>query len=186
MDERAIEVTRLLREGQAGEEQLLPLVYDELRALARGRLADERSGHTLQATALVNEAWMRLAGDRPVPFEGRRHFYAAAGEAMRRVLIDHARRLQSQKRGGDRARVTLGSQDEPYEFTDDQLLAVHEALTALETEDPRASEVARLRFLSGLSNEETAQTLGLSVRSVEREWAFARARLFALLGGEHP
>ncbi len=176
------EVTRLLRAGRAREPELLALLYGELRSLARARLDRERVGHTLQATALVHEAWLRLAGDRPMPFDGRRHFFAAAGEAMRRVLVDHARRVKSEKRGGDRVRVTLGAADEPAELAEGELVALEDALAVLQREDARAAEVARLRFLAGLTAQETAEALGVSERSVHREWTFARARLFELLG----
>lgn len=174
------ELTQLLAAG-ADANRLLPLVYDELRGLARARMARERDDHTLQATALVHEAWERLARDTRMDWQGRRHFFGAAAEAMRRILVDHARRSGAAKRGGDLERVTLGGVDAPHDFANEQLLALTEALDQLETEDPRAAEVTRLRFLAGLSVEETAATLEISERTVAREWAFARARLFELL-----
>jgi RNA polymerase sigma factor (TIGR02999 family) len=186
MDDRQGEVTRILRAGlgdDACRAELLPLVYDELRDLARARMGGERSGHTLQATALVHEAYLRLVADEAMQWQGRRHFYGAAGEAMRRVLIDHARRVKSEKRGGDRARVTLGAEDVACELDADELLALDDALQRLEAEDPRAAAVTRLRYFSGLSIEQTAAALELSERSVHREWSFARARLAELLGG---
>jgi RNA polymerase sigma factor (TIGR02999 family) len=184
MGDRKEEVTRILQqEGDVGE-ALFPLVYDELKLIARGRMNSERADHTLQATALVHEAYMRLIGDLDVEWQNRRHFYAAAAEAMRRILVDHARRIKSQKRGGDRDRVTLGVPESPVELGADELLALGDALDVLEKEDERAAAVARLRFLSGLSVEETAQALGISERSVHREWTYARARLFELLGSE--
>ncbi len=161
-------------------------VYEELRELARAQLRRERASHTLQATALVHEAWMRLSGADPARFDGSRHFFGAAAEAMRRVLVDHARARGSDKRGGGRQRVTLGAIDEPVELADEQLLALDEALARLAHEDPRAAEVARLRFLCGLSAPETASALGISERSVHREWTYARARLFELMGGDAP
>ena len=180
MNERQEEVTRILQSDRVGED-LLPLVYEELHALARGQMSRERAGHTLQATALVSEAYLRLVGDTEMAWKSRRHFYAAAGEAMRRVLVDHARRVRSQKRGGDRKRATLGAVDAAVELDADQVLALDDALEKLEAEDARAAAVTRLRFFAGLSVEETAQALETSARSVHREWAYARARLFELL-----
>lgn len=179
-DDRDAELARLIGEGdRAG---LFAHVYDELRGLAGHRMVPEGRGHTLQATALVHEVFLRLSADRGSTWEDRRHFFAAAIEAMRRILIEHARRARSQKRGGGALRVTLGAADNPIELDLDQAAAVHEALERLEEEDERAAEVARLRFLLGLTVEETAAALDLSVRTVHREWTFARARLFELLG----
>ena len=123
MPERSEEVTRILRSGDDADERLLPLVYEELRAIAQNRMAAERQGHTLQATALVHEAYMKLVGDQHVVWRDRGHFYAAAAESMRRILIDHARRVRSLKRGGDRQRLTLGGQEAAVEFDADQILA---------------------------------------------------------------
>lgn len=173
-------------------------IYVELRELARAQLRRERADHTLQATALVHEAWMRLGGAQPNDtqstgaellaqpprFENARHFFGAAAEAMRRVLVDHARARGSDKRGGGAQRVTLGAIDEPFELADEELLALDEALATLAAEDARAAEVARLRFLCGLSAPETASALGISERSVHREWTYARARLFDLMSAE--
>ena len=184
MDRRRDEVTRILREGKGSGEELLPLIYDELRSIAQGRMAGERSGHTLQATALVHEAYLRLVGDQRMDWRDRKHFYGAAAEAMRRVLVDHARRAKSLKRGGDRERVTLGAAEEAAVLSPDEVLLLDDALGRLEAEDPRAAAVARLRFLSGLSVEETAAALEISERSVHREWTYARARLFELFGEE--
>lgn len=186
MEEPARErVTRLLRDCGEDREawaELLPIVYDELRQIARRRMDAERAQHTLEATALVHEAWMRLVGDRGMDWKSRRHFFGAAAEAMRRVLVDHARKVKSEKRGGNRERVPitvceLGVEDDP-----DRLLALDEALGLLEAEDARAAEVARLRFFAGLDVEETAHALEVSERTVMREWAYARARLAQLLG----
>ena len=182
-------VTRLLRESGGRDEawgELLPLVYDELRAIARRRMSSERAEHTLEATALVHEAWMRLVDDRDMDWKSRRHFFGAAAEAMRRVLVDHARKVKSQKRGGDRERVSitvcdLGLHDDP-----DRVLALDDALEVLRAEDPRAAEVARLRFFCGLAVDETAQALEVSPRTVMREWTYARARLAELLGDDGP
>lgn len=176
------EVTRILRESGGGaEEQILPLVYDELRTIARQRMARERHGHTLQATALVHEAYGKLLGDEQPGWEDRRQFYAAAAQAMQRVLVDHARKTRTQKRGGELLRVTLGAPEAPVEMESDRLVILDEALAQLAQEDERAAEVTRLRFLVGLTVEETAHTLGISERSVAREWSFARARLMTLL-----
>jgi RNA polymerase sigma factor (TIGR02999 family) len=180
MGEMADDLTRLLRLGDRPDE-VLDLVHAELRAIAVQRMAGERAGHTLQATALVNEAWIRLARDRDMQWRDRRHFFGAAAEAMRRVLVDHARKVRSQKRGGEVARleITLGGlarEDDP-----DLLLALDEALTALAAEDPRGAEVARLRLFAGLSVEDVSLALSIAPRSVARDWAFARARLTQLL-----
>ncbi len=174
------DLTQMLRSG-ADEARLLPLVYEELKVLAKSRMTREREDHTLQATALVHEAYMKLARDEQVEWRERGHFFGAASEAMRRILIDHARRVKSDKRGGGAAQVTLGAADSEIQVDVDQALALGDALDALEREDPRAAEVTRLRFFSGLSVEETAEALGSSVRSVYREWSYARARLFELL-----
>ena len=175
------ELTRILQGGDAARDELLPLVYGELRGLAEGRMRGERGEHTLQATALVHEAWIRLAGNDAIEWRDRRHFYGAASEAMRRVLIDHARRVRSEKRGGDRDRVTLGAPEAPSEMGPEELLALDDALSRLEAEDARAAAVVRLRFFSGLSMPDVARALEVSERSAHREWAFARARLFELL-----
>ena len=184
-EERPEQVTHLLREGlqdEAARERLLALVYDELRDLARRRMASERAGHTLEATALVHEAWMRLVASPSPEWHGRRHFYGAAAEAMRRVLVDHARKARSQKRGGERVRVTLGA-DLALELDPERFLAVVDALDRLAEEDARAAEVTRLRFFSGLEMAELAAVLEISERTAHREWTFARARLSELLQG---
>ena len=180
MQERRAEVTRLLREDCEGPE-LLSVVYEELHQIARQRMRSERAGHTLQATALVSEAYLRLLGTNEMEWRDRQHFYAAAAEAMRRVLIDHARKVSSLKRGGDRDRVTLGGPEVGLELEPERFLALNDALEQLEREDERAAAVTRLRFFSELSIAEIAQALELSERSVHREWAFARARLHELL-----
>jgi len=183
-DESKQRVTQILRTGSEDENawsQLLPLIYDELHTIARKRMASERQDHTLQATALVNEAYLRLVADQDMDWKSRRHFFGAAAEAMRRILIDHARKARSQKRGGDRARVTLSVAGLVDDTDPDNILALDEALSTLEKEDPRAAEVARLRYYTGLEVEETAKALGVSPRTVMREWAYARARLFELM-----
>jgi RNA polymerase sigma factor (TIGR02999 family) len=174
------EVTRLLQSGD--REALLNLVYDELRIIAARRMEAERTNHTLQATALVHEAYLRLFDQDGQSWEKRRHFYATASEAMRRILIEHARTAGAEKRGGNASRVTLGAADIPVELDLEKVAAVHDSLAMLEKEDERAAAVARLRFLFGLSVEETSEALSLSVRTVHREWVFARAKLFEMLG----
>ena len=176
--ERQAEVTRLLRGGDAARAELLELVYDELREIADRRMHGERWNHTLQATALVHEAWLRLADHENADWRDRGHFFAAASEAMRRILVDHARRAGAQKRGGDRERVTLGALESEVEVAPEEAVALAVALARLERHDPRAAEVTRLRFFAGLSVEDTARALGTTVRSVHREWVYARARLF--------
>lgn len=175
------ELTRILRKGPEGAALALPLVYDTLRRIAERRMAGERADHTLQATALVHEAYLKLLGEEQLDWTDRRRFYGAAAEAMRRILVDHARRVGATKRGGERQRVTFGAVDASAELEPDQVLALSDALERLEREDPRAAEVTRLRFFAGLSVEEAAAALGISERSVHREWAFARARLVQLL-----
>jgi len=165
---------------------LLPLVYDELRMIAAAHLRGERQGHTLQATALVHEAYARLVGTDAPPWRSRAHFFHAAAEAMRRILIDHARSCSRMKRGGGRARVELDDALEDARFADwpdpDELLAVDEAMRRLEEQDPRAADVVRLRYFAGLSVDETASALDVSVRTVMREWAYAKAWLRDALG----
>jgi len=181
------DVTRILDRMQQGDasaaEQLLPLVYDELRQLAAQRVAQERPGQTLQATALVHEAYLRLVGGDPdVHWNSRGHFIAAAAEAMRRILVENARRKKTEKRGGKRRRVDL-AQAEPLENADpDTLLDVDELLTRLADEDPEAAQVAKLRLFAGLSVEQAAQALSTSRASAYRQWTYARAWLHTRLG----
>jgi RNA polymerase sigma factor (TIGR02999 family) len=179
------EVTRILNAIDAGDpyaaRELLPLVYDELRLLAAKRLAQEKPGQTLQATALVHEAYLRLAGDRQGQhWEHRGHFFAAAAEAMRRILVDTARRKQAIRHGGDRRRVAL---QDYHRITQspDGLLALDEALTCFACEEPAKAELVKLRFYAGLSTPEAASALGISVATAERWWAYARAWLFSEL-----
>ena len=182
---RADHVTRLLADGSAADvrERLLPLVYDELHAIARRRMAEERRDHTLQATALVHEAFLRLTGDRGVSWEARSAFFVAAAQAMRRVLLDHGRRHKADKRGGGRsAGEPLSAVDLGVEADLDRALAVDEALRILSAEEPQAARVVELRFFAGLDADATAEALGVSRRTVMREWAYARARLHQILG----
>jgi RNA polymerase sigma factor (TIGR02999 family) len=177
------EVSRILTALGRGDPhaagQLLPLVYDELRRLAAARLAQEKPGQTLQPTALVHEAYLRLvaAGDEAA-WENRRHFFAAAAEAMRRILIDQARRKKRQKRGGGRLRVDLDQVEVPDAARGADLLALDEALDALAREAPQKAELVKLRFFAGLSVEEAARCLGISRATADRHWAYARAYLY--------
>lgn len=177
------DVTRILNAAQSGDPtaagQLLPLVYEELRKLAAVRMTNEAAGHTLQPTALVHEAWLRLAGkDADVQFANRAHFFAAAAEAMRRILIDRARRRAAGKRGGDWQRIDLDKVEIAADADDDTLLLVNESLEKLAKEDAKAAEIAKLRFFGGLTLEEAGQVLGVTGRTAKRYWAFARAWLF--------
>jgi RNA polymerase sigma factor (TIGR02999 family) len=177
------DVTQILDAIRRGDAQaaneLLPLVYEELRKLAAARMANERAGHTLQPTALVHEAWLRLAGnDANAQFANRAHFFAAAAEAMRRILIERARRKGAEKRGGDWQRIDLDKVEIATDADDDTLLLVNEALEKLTKEDATAAEIATLRFFGGLTLEEAGQVLGVTDRTAKRYWAFARAWLF--------
>jgi RNA polymerase sigma factor (TIGR02999 family) len=176
------EVTRILSAIEQGDphaaEQLLPLVYDELRKLAAQNLAQEKPGQTLQATALVHEAYLRLVGADPKQsWDGRGHFFAAASEAMRRILVEQARRKGRVRHGGGLRRADLLDADVAAPSDDEQILLLDEALTRLTAARPQAAELVKLRFFSGLSGEEAAALLGLSPRPARRLWVFARAWL---------
>lgn len=175
----ATQILKAIEQGDArATEQLLPLVYDELRRLAAHKMANERPGHTLQPTALVHEAWLRLVGDRAFEFENRAHFFAAAGESMRRILVESARRKNRLKRGGLLERVDVDAVELPLPMPDDELLALDEALGRLSTVDSRAAEMVKLCFFVGLTQEQAAKELGVSISTAERLWGFARAWLF--------
>jgi RNA polymerase sigma factor (TIGR02999 family) len=165
----------------AAADELLHCVYDQLHAIAQRRMARESPGHTLQATALVHEAYMRMMGDQDMGWGDRGQFYLAAAEAMRRILVEHARKRGAEKRGGGRQRMPLSVCDLAADDDPKQILALDEALSRLQEMDARAAEVVRLRFFAGMTVEETAAALGLSERTVKREWTFARATLFRLL-----
>jgi RNA polymerase sigma factor (TIGR02999 family) len=176
------DATQLLNAIESGDakaaDQLLPLVYQELRRLAASRMAHEAAGQTLQPTALVHEAWLRLVGNEAATFQNRAHFFAAAAEAMRRILIERARRRQALRHGGGQQRVELEQVEMPFPGDDDQLLAVHEALEQLALAHPQEAEIVKLRYFVGLTHEEVADALGISVRTANNYWAHARAWLF--------
>jgi RNA polymerase sigma factor (TIGR02999 family) len=183
------EVTRILSAIEQGDpraaEQLLPLVYEELRKLAAQKLAQEKPGQTLQATALVHEAYLRLVDvEQAQQWNSRGHFFAAAAEAMRRILVEQARRRHAAKRGGGARRVSLEAAEVGYPPAEDELLDIDEALTRLAAEDPQAARLIELRFFGGLSVEEAAEVVGLSRSSAYEHWAYAKVRLRFLLQGE--
>jgi RNA polymerase sigma factor (TIGR02999 family) len=180
------DITRILSQIEEGDgqaaEQLLPLVYDELRRLAKQKMDREPSGQTLQATALVHEAYIRLVdGKRARHWQGRRHFFLAASEAMRRILVDQARRKRSSKRGGDRQRVGY---DKVAALSDDrtaEVLAVHEALDDLAAESPVKAELVKLRYFAGMSVQEAGEALGISRATADRYWTYARTYLYCAI-----
>jgi len=182
------EITRVLAEVRGEDREtavgrLFPLIYKELRQLARAQMRYERPDHTLQTTALVHEAYLRMLGGTNPAWNDRVHFFRAAAEAMRRILVDHARKHRRIKRGGDRVRVTLSGLNKGVTENPDQILALDQALRRLDKQDPRIADVVRLRFFAGLSVEETAKALEVSERTVKREWSVARAWLFEALRG---
>jgi RNA polymerase sigma factor (TIGR02999 family) len=183
------DVTRILSAIEQGDphaaEQLLPLVYEELRQLAAQKLALEKPGQTLQATALVHEAYLRLVGSEPVQrWDSRGHFFAAAAEAMRRILLNRARDKKRLKRGGQHRRVNLDKVEIALDTDDEHLIAIDEALSRLAAEDPGAAQLVNLRFFAGLTLKEAANSLGLALRTAERQWTYARAWLYARLRQE--
>jgi RNA polymerase sigma factor (TIGR02999 family) len=181
------DVTHILSAIEQGDphaaEQLLPLVYDQLRQLAAQRLAREAPGQTLQPTALVHEAYLRLVGDAEQRWDSRGHFFAAAAEAMRRILVDQARRRSARKRGGGARRVQWDDQFAVAAAPDGDLLALDEVLTELEQHDARTAQLVKLRYFSGLSHQEAAEALGISRRVADRVWAVAKAWLYQRLRG---
>jgi RNA polymerase sigma factor (TIGR02999 family) len=180
------EVTRLLAAADAGDphaaERLLPVVYDELRKLAARKLAHESPGQTLEATALVHEAYLRLVDVEAQHWNSRGHFFAAAAEAMRRILIEQARRKQRLRHGGGRRRLDLDRLDLAEERASVSILALDEALDRLAAEEAAAAEVVKLRYFAGLTTEQAAAALGISVRTANRHWAYAKAFLYQRLG----
>ena len=178
------EITLLLQRADAGDasaaDQILPLVYDELRQLAAAKMAREAAGHTLQPTALVHEAWLRLGGDAQPKWENRAQFFAAAAEAMRRIIIDEARRRHAVRHGGGLEKVSAsatGFDVAATQLDDAELLLLHEALDNLAAQDPRKAELVKQWYFVGLTLEEVARVMGISERTVSRDWAFARAWL---------
>ncbi len=187
------ELTLLLNAAGRGDSHaasaLLPLVYDELRTLAQRRMAREPgggAGMTIQATALVHEAYLRLVKDADVQWNGRNHFFSAAAIAMRRILVERARAQSGPKRGGGRKRVELDEEAGAVEAPEMDWVGLDEALKELEAHDPRLAEVVMLRFFGGLGVEKTAEVLGISARQVKREWSLARAWLYSKMTGENP
>ena len=176
------DVTQLLNAIDAGDakaaDQLLPLVYEELRKLAAAKMAQEKPGQTLQATALVHEAWLRLAGaDGQKAWNSRGHFFGAAAEAMRRILVDRARQKARIRHGGKLERVDLEHVTIATEDSDETMLAMSDALDTLARESPQKAEIVKLRYFTGLENQEIARALGISLSTVERSWAYARSWL---------
>lgn len=174
-------VTEMLERARGGHaevlEQLVPLVYDELRRVARRYVQRERPGHSLQATALVHEAYLRLFKDEDLSFQNRAHFLGIAARSMRQILIEHARARDAGKRGGERRRITLDEQVASAQPIDVDLVALDEALERLAAQDPQHARIVELRFFGGLTNEETAEVLGISPATVKRAWTVARAWL---------
>ncbi len=174
-------LTKTLAAASRGDRQaaaeLLPIVYDELRKLARSRIAHLPPGNTLQPTALVHEAYMRLVGDKDPGWDGRGHFFAAAAQAMRQVLVDQARQKKRLKRGGDKKRMDVADFEVPLATPVEDILAVDEAVERLQRDDPRKAQVVSLRFFAGLTREETAAAMGLSMATIDREWRYIVARL---------
>lgn len=183
------EVTRILSQIESGDpssaEKLLPLVYDELRKLAAAKLSHEKPGMTLQATALVHDAYLRLVDvEQAQQWDSRGHFFAAAAEAMRRILVENARHKGRDKRGGNWQKVPLDQVEPPVEFPQFDLLAIDEALASFEAEDPDAAQLVKLRFFAGLSLTEAANSLGISRTSAYQQWSYARAWLSCFLSDE--
>jgi RNA polymerase sigma factor (TIGR02999 family) len=176
------DVTRILDRMQHGEtkaaEELLPLVYDELRRLAAFKMANEAAGHTLQPTALVHDAWLRVTSNQNAQWDGRAHFFGAAAEAMRRILIDRARRRRAVRHGGGQERMDVDEVDIAAPAEDEELLAVNDALARFAAVDPQKAELVKLRYFVGLTIEEAAVLLGVSEPTAKRWWAYARAWLF--------
>ena len=176
------QVTRVLERVRCGElsaaSELLPLVYDELRRLAAAKMAQERPDQTLQPTALVHEAWLRLVGNEKQKWNGRAHFFGAAAEAMRRILIENARRRAAARHGGGEARLDINQIEIATTAPDDELLAVNDALEKFAAHDSQMAELVKLRYFVGLTTEQAAEVLGISVRTAERWWSYSRAWLY--------
>jgi len=179
------EITQVLQAAGRGEtgasEKLLPLVYDELRRHAAVRMAQEAPGQTLQPTALVHEAWLRLVGNGDRTWANRAHFFGAAAEAMRRILIENARRKARLKRGGDQVRLDIDQLELAETTPDEKILLIDEALEKLQVQDPEKARVVVLKFFGGRTNQEVAEVLGVTERTVERHWAYAKAWLYQII-----
>ncbi|MCI0540301.1 MAG: ECF-type sigma factor [Verrucomicrobiales bacterium] len=179
------DVTRILERVEKGDakaaEELLPLVYTELRKLAAAKMAQEKPGQTLQATALVHEAWIRLAGSTQQQWRGRDHFFSAAAEAMRRILVENARRKQRIRHGGGLERVDVSDVAVATPLDEEKILLVNEALESLVLEDPLQADVVKLRFFAGLTNAEAAAVIGVSEKTVQRYWSHAKAWLYGYI-----
>jgi RNA polymerase sigma factor (TIGR02999 family) len=175
-------ITMVLESVGRGEsratEELFPLVYEELRRMAAARMANEAAGHTLQPTALVHEAWLQLVGEGEQTWKNRRHFFGAATEAMRRILIINARRKSTLKRGGAQQRIDIGDLEITSATPDEHILLINEALQWLEKEDPENARIVSLKFFGGLTNEEVAESIDVSLRTVNRQWLYAKIKLF--------
>ncbi len=188
--ESVSEATRILSRAQRGEakaaEELLPLVYHQLRTLAAQKMAGQPPGQTLQPTALVHEAWLRMAGSGHAQYAGQAHFFAVAAEAMRQILIDRARRKSALKRGGNVIPEQLHESRIELHAPPDELLAVHEALDELAREDPLAADVVKLRYFVGMTLPEVAKALEIAPRTADRHWCFARAWLKRAIRGDLP
>jgi len=183
------EVTQILVRVEQGDSkaaaELLPLVYEELRRLAAVKMADPSAGHTLQPTALVHEAWLRLVASPTQSWNNRQHFFRAAAEAMRHILVDRARQRSAERRGGHWQQTELSDSKAPVTSPDDELLAVHEALDQLALRDSLSADLIKLRYFAGLSMAEAAQALSIPLRSAERLWTFAKAWLRNSIRQEH-
>ncbi len=177
MNDITLALQQASRDDPASSSELLALVYQELRALAAARMARESPGQTLQATALVHEAWIQLVGEGDRTWENRAHFFGAAAQAMRRILVDVARRKSRLKRGGDQERIDVGAIEIADTSPSENILLIHEALTKLEQDDPEQARVVLLKFFGGMTNEEVATYLDIGVRTVYRHWVCAQARL---------
>jgi RNA polymerase sigma factor (TIGR02999 family) len=184
MSKVTVALEAVSRGEKAAPEELLPLIYDELRQLASAKMAEEKAGQTLQPTALVHEAWLRLVNEERRTWHNRAHFFRAAARAMRQILVERARQKLSLKRGGGCDKISLGNLDIAVPLMDDRVLLVDQCLDRLEEEDPESARIISLKFFAGLTNKEVAAISGVTERSVERRWAYARTCLYKLIQQE--